>query len=65
MSELLEAASGEEPKVNGKPVCLTWALKGTCSAKCKRGKQHIRYPPAVVKKIQQFLTDAGVSPSVE
>ena len=65
VSELLEAASGEEPKVNGKSVCLTWALKGTCSAKCKRGKQHSRYPPAVVKKLHQFLTDAGVSPSVE
>ena len=44
ISELVEAASGDEPKINGKPVCLTWALKGTCSAKCKRGKQHVRYP---------------------
>ena len=65
VSELLEAATGEEPKVNGKPVCLTWALKGSCSAKCKRGKQHTRYPPAVIKKIHHFLTDAGVAPSVE
>ena len=45
ISELLEAASTEQPKINGKPVCLTWALKGSCSAKCKRGKQHVRYPP--------------------
>ena len=59
----MEAASGDEPKVIGKSVCLTWALKGTCSAKCKRGKQHVRYPLAVVKKIHQFLTDAGVPPS--
>ena len=63
VSELLEASDKEEPKHGGKPVCLTWALKGTCSAKCKRGKQHVRYPAAVVKKLQQFLTDAGVTPS--
>ena len=63
ISESVEAASGDKPKVNGRTVCLTWALKGTCNAKCKRGKQHVRYPPAVVKKIHQLMTDARVPPS--
>ena len=63
ISELSEAATTEQPKINGKPVCLTWALKGSCSSKCKRGKQHVRYPPNVIKKIHQFLTDAGAPPT--
>ena len=65
ISELLEAHSGDEPQHNGSAVCLTWALKGACGKRCKRKKAHVRYPPAVIKKIDKLMTDAGVAPDQE
>ena len=65
IKELLDAFNGDEPKYNGKPVCLTWALKGSCGRRCKRREAHVRYPPAVNNKISQLLTDAGVPPTGE
>ena len=30
------------PKHAGKPVCLTWELKGACSSSCRRHENHRR-----------------------
>ena len=65
IKDLLEAYNGDEPKHNGKPVCLTWALKGACGRRCKRREAHVRCPATVNNKIGQLLTDAGVPASNE
>ena len=63
-SKISEMTAGHEatiPKHNGKEVCLAWALKGSCSASCRRKDQHVRYPPAVMTKLHQLLTTCGVA----
>ena len=60
----LLAAGGEDvktPKHGGKEVCLTWALKGKCSATCKRKNMHIDYGNATNKKIHELLDQCGVA----
>ena len=55
--------SGHEsaiPKHGGKEVCLAWALKGACSATCRRKDMHVEYPPSVMTKLHAFLTTCGV-----
>ena len=60
IAQVLEAYTGEIPKHNGKPVCLTWALKGQCGRTCKRRESHQQYSRATNDKIHQILTDVGV-----
>ena len=48
------------PKHKGKHVCLVWALKGECSATCKRKDQHVRYSGDTTTKIHDLLTLCGV-----
>ena len=49
------------PTHAGNPVCLTWALKGQCSASCKRKDQHVRYPRTVNQALHRFLDTCGVT----
>jgi hypothetical protein len=51
----------EYPKHANKPVCMSWALKGSCSAGCKRAAQHVRYGSAVVTALHRFLDECGVA----
>jgi hypothetical protein len=53
----------EYPKQGGKPVCMAWALKGSCSSNCKRATQHVRYSLETVKALHKFLDDCGVANS--
>ena len=63
ISQMMEGHNPTIPKYKGKEVCLTWALKGECSAGCKRKKQHVRYPPGVVQSLHGLLDTCGVAPS--
>ena len=49
------------PDHAGKPICLTWALKGECSAMCKHKAQHVHYSPAPLTKISNLLDECGVA----
>ena len=62
ISQLL-AGKGDDiiPQLNGKPVCLSWALKGQCSATCKRKEQHKPLSRAVNQKIHAMLDTCGVA----
>ena len=50
----------EVPTFNGKPVCLAWALKGTCSTSCKRKDQHANYSRSITQKLHKLMDDCGV-----
>jgi hypothetical protein len=49
------------PKVNGEPVCLSWALKGVCSSGCKRKHQHVRYGRSTIQQLHKLMDDCGVA----
>ena len=49
------------PRVNGKQVCLVWALKGACTSGCKRKDVHVRYSAGINKAIGALLTKCGVA----
>ena len=52
------------PKLGGKEICLSWALRGSCSNNCKRKDQHKQYSRDVVQKIHALMDTCGVaSPS--
>ena len=51
----------EIPKVGDKPICLTWALKGSCSTACKRKNMHVRYSRQVNQKLHQLMDACGVA----
>lgn len=53
----------EVPKHSGKPICMTWALKGTCASNCKRKEQHVRYGGSTLTALHKFLDDCGVANS--
>jgi hypothetical protein len=42
ISNMMEGKDVTIPKHSNKDVCLVWALKGECSAGCKRKSQHVR-----------------------
>jgi hypothetical protein len=50
----------EVPKIGGKEVCLSWALKGACSGNCKRKDQHKAYGRPVLQKIHDLMDACGV-----
>ena len=50
----------ETPKHAGKEVCLSWALKGSCSATCKGKTSHVRCPRDTIKEIHKVLDACGV-----
>ena len=49
------------PKLNGNPVCLTWALKGECSHGCRRANQHVRYNRSTNQAIHALMDTCGVA----
>ena len=51
----------EIPKHNGSPVCLVWALKGSCSASCKRKEQHVQCGQATNRKLHELMDACGVA----
>jgi hypothetical protein len=53
----------EKPKVNGKELCLAWALKGACNTNCKHKDQHDRPTTATNKLFHKFLDDCNVANS--
>ena len=61
ISALLEGHDVVIPKQGGKPVCLTWALKGTCTTGCKRHRSHITCTRTTNGKIHALLTTCGVA----
>ena len=60
ITAMMEGRNVEIPKHAGSDVCLTWALKGECSAACRRKNQHTRYSQATNRAIGQLLTGCGV-----
>ena len=58
---MMQGHDPEVPKHNGKAVCLTWALKGACSATCKRKDQHVRYGRSVNQAIHGLMDTCGVA----
>ncbi len=60
ISAMMQGHDVAIPKHKGKAVCLVWALKGECSATCKRKDLHIRYPGDTTAKIHDLLTTCGV-----
>ena len=60
ISGLMEGHDVTIPKHAGKPVCLTWALKGECSSTCRRASAHVHYSRDTNRAIHQLLTDCGV-----
>ena len=63
ISALIAAGNGAElPKHGANPVCLTWALKGSCSSGCKRKAMHVRYSRVTIQKVNEFLDTCGVAP---
>ena len=61
ISGMMEGHDVTVPKHAGKPVCLTWALKGECSSTCRRASAHARYSRDTIRAIHQLLTDCGVA----
>ena len=57
---MLEGHDVTIPQHAGKDVCLAWALKGSCSAMCKRKAAHVRYSRDTIKSIHKVLDDCGV-----
>ena len=51
----------EVPKMGGKDICLSWALKGTCSGNCKRKDQHKTYSRDINQKLHALMTACGVA----
>ena len=49
------------PKLNGNPVCLTWALKGECSHGCRRANQHVRYNRSTNQAVHALMDTCGVA----
>ena len=61
ITAMMEGQNVEVPKHAGNDVCLTWALKGECSAACRRRSQHVRYSQATNRAIAALLTSCGVA----
>jgi hypothetical protein len=61
VSAMMKDRDVEIPKVAGKEVCLVWALKGKCSASCKRSAQHKSYPRATTTAIHELMDACGVA----
>ena len=63
ISAMMEGKEVTIPKHANKDVCLVWALKGECSATCKRKDQHVRYSKDTLNKIGELLDACGVPPT--
>ena len=63
ISEMTNGHDVKAPKVNGKEVCLVWALKGSCSTSCAHKDLHNRYSRETINKIHTLMDDCGVANS--
>ena len=61
IAALIGSHDVEIPKHQGQPICLTWALKGACSAGCKRKDQHKTYGRTTNQQIHALLDTCGVA----
>ena len=61
ISAMIGSNAVEIPKVNGKDICLSWGLKGTCSGNCKRRDQHKTYSHDTNQKLHALMTACGVT----
>ena len=55
ITAMVGGRDGEFPKHGGKSVCMSWALRGSCTTTCKRASQHSRYNPVTQKALHDFL----------
>ena len=60
-SNMLQGNTVSIPKHNDKPVCLVWALTGSCTSACKRKENHVRYPRSVVTQLHSLMDACGVA----
>ena len=63
-SSITAMTNGHEidvPNHGGKPVCLTWALRGRCSTGCRRKANHVTYSQATNKKLHLLMDTCGVA----
>ena len=58
----IAAGNGTDLPKHRNPVCLTWALKGSCSSMCKHKAMHVHYSRATDQKLNEFLDACGVAP---
>jgi len=61
ITSMMAGKGATVPQVNGKDICLSWALKGSCNSNCKRKEQHINYSRAVVQGLHALMDTCGVA----
>ena len=61
ISAMQDGKDAPVPKHAQKEVCLAWALKGNCSASCKRKEAHVKYSRDTIRKIHEMLDQCGVA----
>ncbi len=65
ITAMMQGHNAHIPKPGANPVCLVWALKGECSATCKRKAQHVRYSRDTSAKLHELLDTSGVGKAQE
>jgi hypothetical protein len=63
ISDMMRGHSATIPTHNGAEVCLAWALKGECTAACRRSGNHVRYGRNTVQDIHSLMDTCGVASS--
>ena len=53
----------EIPKHSGKEICLTWALKGTCTRGCRRKEQNVRYSQDTIRAVHALMDTCDIATS--
>lgn len=63
IGSMMQGHTVDIPKHANKPICLAWALRGSCHSNCKRAAQHVRYGNATITAINAMLDTCGVAAS--
>ena len=63
ISDMMRGHSPTIPTHNGQEVCLAWALKGECTAACRRHGNHVRYGRNTNQEIHGLMDTCGVASS--
>ena len=63
ISAMTQGHQVEIPKHAGKEICLTWALKGTCTRGCRRKEQHVRYSQDTIRAVHSLMDACDVATS--
>jgi len=61
ITSMMAGKGATVPQVDGKDICLSWALKGSCNSNCKRKEQHINYSRSVVQGLHALMDTCGVA----